>query len=103
MDHEQIARVAHEVNRAYCLALGYDSQLPWNDAPQWQRVSALAGVKLHAENPNLGPEASHVSWMTLKVVEGWVYGPVKNPEIKQHPCMVPFDQLPREQQAKDYI
>jgi len=44
MDHEQIARVTREVNRAYCLALGDDSQLPWNDAPQWPVVHALLEV-----------------------------------------------------------
>lgn len=60
------------------------------------------GVDLHTMG-NFGPEASHISWMNQKVEEGWVYGPVKDPEAKQHPCMVPFDQLPREQQAKDYI
>lgn len=103
-DMEQsIARVCHEVNRAYCLALGDTSQPAWEDAPQWQRDSAVLGVKLHTTNPSAGPQVSHESWMAQKVSEGWVYGPVKDPENKQHPCMVPFDQLPREQQAKDFI
>ncbi len=47
--------------------------------------------------------ASHDSWMAQKVAEGWVYGPEKNPELKQHHCIVPFDALPVEQQAKDFI
>lgn len=103
MTQEQIARVAHEVNRAYCEALGDTSQVKWEDAPQWQRDSALLGVRLHAENPDAGPQASHESWMAQKVSDGWTYGPTKNPDIKEHPCLVPFDQLPREQQAKDFI
>jgi hypothetical protein len=41
--------------------------------------------------------------MAQKVAEGWVYGPEKNPDAKTHHCIVPFDMLPREQQAKDYI
>lgn len=103
MTPEQVARVAHEVNRAYCLALGDTSQPAWEDAPQWQRDSALLGVQLHTENPDAGPQASHESWMAQKVAEGWTYGPEKRPDLKQHHCMVPFDQLPREQQAKDYL
>mgnify|MGYP006297405973 FL=1 len=103
MQIEQIARVAHEVNRAYCQALGDNSQPTWADAPQWQRDSALLGVQLHTENPDAGPQASHDSWMAQKVADGWTYGPEKRPDLKQHPCMVPFDQLPREQQAKDFI
>jgi hypothetical protein len=102
MNHEHIARVAHEVNRAYCQALGDMSQPAWEDAPQWQKDSALLGVKLHTEK-NVGPEASHESWMAQKVAEGWVYGPEKNPDAKTHPCIVPFDMLPREQQAKDFL
>lgn len=35
---EQIARMAHEANRAYCQALGDDSQPAWEDAPEWQAL-----------------------------------------------------------------
>jgi len=99
---DAIARVCHEVNKAYCEALGDNSQPTWEDAPAWQRESARMGVDLHLMGI-FGPEASHISWMNQKLEDGWTYGPVKDPEAKQHPCMVPFDQLPREQQAKDYI
>ncbi len=99
----KIAIVAHEVNRAYCQALGDDSQVPWYEAPQWQRDSALLGVKLHFGNPEAGPEGSHKSWMDQKISDGWTWGPIKDPEEKKHPCLVPFDQLPPEQQAKDFI
>ncbi len=102
MNNEQIARVCHEVNRAYCQALGDMSQPAWEDAPQWQKDSALLGVKLHTEK-NVGPEASHESWMAQKVAEGWGYGPEKSPDAKTHHCIVPFAELPREQQAKDFI
>jgi len=98
-----IARACHEVNRAYCQSLGDNSQPAWEDAPDWQRDSALRGVKLHAENPDATPAASHESWLKQKAAEGWKYGMVKNPHLKEHPCFMPFDRLPREQQAKDYI
>ena len=102
MNMDQIARICHEVNRAYCQSLGDFSQPTWEEAPEWQRSSARMGVDLHTMD-NFGPEASHISWMKQKLEEGWVYGPVKDPENKQHPCIVPFDALPREQQAKDFI
>ena len=103
MNDEQIARVAHEVNRAYCQAIGDSSQVPWEEAPEWQRNSAMLGVRLHSDNPDAGPQGSHASWMAQKVADGWTYGPEKRPDLKQHHCIVPFDQLPREQQAKDFI
>lgn len=101
-DPDQIARVAHQVNKAYCEALGDFSQPDWEAAPAWQRDSARKGVELHLSG-NHGPEASHASWMAQKLAEGWQYGPEKNPETKEHPCLVSFDRLSREQQAKDFI
>ena len=98
-----IAQVAHEVNKAFCEAFGDTSQPEWKDAPTWQAESALKGVEFHLANPNAGSEASHQSWYSLKEAEGWVFGEVKDPEAKTHPCMVPFDKLPPEQQAKDFL
>jgi hypothetical protein len=99
----EMARVAHEVNRAFCQAYGDTSQLPWEDAPEWQRESAVAGVIFHLDNPDADPERSHLAWIAAKQRADWKYGPVKDVEKKEHPCMVPFDQLPIEQKAKDYL
>jgi hypothetical protein len=41
--------------------------------------------------------------MQEKKAAGWIYGPVKDPEKKEHPCIVPYDQLPIEQRTKDYL
>jgi hypothetical protein len=103
MTVEQVAQVAHEINRAYCQAIGDNSQPTWEDAPEWQKVSALTGVQFHLDNPDAGPDASHNSWLKQKEQEGWKYGPVKNPETKEHPCYVSYDELPTEQKAKDYL
>lgn len=102
MNRLQIAEAAHEVNRAYSAALGDLSHLAWDDAPQWQRESAMLGVQLHLTT-HAGPEASHKSWMKQKLDTGWVWGPVKDPELKQHPSLVPFAELPKSEQAKDFI
>lgn len=100
---ELIAKTTHEANRAYCAAIGDNSQPAWNDAPIWQKNSALAGVGFHQKNPDALPSASHESWLAEKEKDGWKYGPVKDPEKKEHPCFVPYAELPQEQKAKDYI
>lgn len=98
---EACARAAHEVNRAYCIALGDYSQSPWDRAPEWQRTSAIDGVKgVFAGN---GPRESHESWLAEKERTGWKYGPTKNPDAKEHPCFVPYDELPPEQKKKDNL
>jgi len=104
MQHvEYIAAICHEANRAYCKGIGDNSQPSWNDAPDWQKNSAVDGVKFHIENPKAGAEGSHNNWMKQKEADGWKYGAVKDPEKKEHPCMVSYNKLPAEQQIKDSI
>lgn len=103
MTVENVAKIAHELNTSYCRSIGDDSQPSWEDAPEWQKESAVNGVKFHLEHPDASPSASHESWLKQKTEEGWKYGAVKNPETKEHPCFVPYEQLPTEQKSKDYL
>lgn len=98
-----IAQVAHEANRAYCATIGDFSQPSWEDAPAWQRLSAVEGVTKIVDGTVKVPQDSHASWSDHKLKDGWKYGPVKDPEKKEHPCLVPFADLPPEQQAKDRL
>lgn len=102
---EDIAKVCHEANRAYCASLGDTSHEPWDKAPEWQKKSAIEGVKFKLLNPHAGPDASHASWARQKLADGWVYGPKKDPDAKPptHPCLVQFVELPKEQQMKDHL
>ena len=98
---EACARAAHEVNRAYCIAIGETSQPSWEDAPDWQKSSARNGVSGALAGNT--PEQSHESWLAEKAATGWKYGPTKDPEKKEHPCFVPYAELPAAQQAKDHL
>lgn len=99
----EAAKAAHEANRAYCEACGDMSQPMWDNAPTWQRESAIAGAMRIMEDPSTTPEQSHNGWMAQKVDDGWVYGPEKDPDKKEHPCMVPYGHLPAQQRVKDLI
>lgn len=100
---EQIARVVHEANRAYCTALG-DYTIPsWDTAPLWQKESTIAGVRSAMTDPDKTPEQSHFEWMEFKLKAGWKHGPTKRPEALEHPCLVPWAQLPEEQKIKDVL
>lgn len=100
---EAIARVCHEANRAWCTALGDASQVPWADAPEWQKESARNGVRHALANPNAQPSDSHESWLREKRAAGWHYGPVKDAAKREHPCFVPYEELPPEQRQKDAL
>lgn len=98
---EACARAAHEANRAYCIAIGDNSQPSWDEAPDWQKSSARNGVRGALDGAT--PEQSHESWFAEKYAAGWAWGERKDPERKLHPCMVPYKDLPPEQRAKDDI
>lgn len=99
---EAVAAAAHHVNKAWCEAHGDHSQLDWKDAPDWQKQSAINGVRGVLVDGN-GPRESHAGWLAEKAATGWKYGPVKNPDAKEHPCFVPYDELPPMQKAKDAL
>lgn len=100
---DDIAMIAHEANRAYCLSIGDTSQPAWEHAPEWAIASARNGVQAILDGRVTRPEESHESWLLQKQREGWTLGPVKDPAKKEHPCMVPYDQLPQTQQLKDHL
>lgn len=43
----------------------------------------------------------HDDWMRGKMRFGWVYNPVRNNELLQHDCLLPWKDLPEEQREKD--
>lgn len=98
-----IAAVCHEANRMWCACNGDHSQPEWLDAPHWQTDSAIDGVKHALRHPDATPEDSHSNWCMNKVEEGWVYGEVKDPVAKTHPCMLPYNDLPEFQRKKDAL
>ncbi|WP_331723363.1 RyR domain-containing protein [Streptomyces atratus] len=99
---EEIARVCHEANRAWQLVTGDPSPSPeWPDAPDWQRASAVAGVR-HAQS-GASAEQLHAAWCEDKDSDGWRYGPAKDEVARTHPCLVPYSDPPDEQRRKDHL
>lgn len=99
---KHIARIAHEANRAYQIVTGDPAPSPpWEDAPEWQRHSAIVGVRAALAGETA--EELHDSWIATKYEDGWVYGTVKSYEHRTHPCLVPYEELPEQQRRKDHL
>ena len=43
----------------------------------------------------------HEVWAKSRINEGWTYGPVRDDEKKQHPCIVPYEELPEIEKEYD--
>lgn len=100
---EHLARVCHEANRAICVNAGDNTQVPWDEAEEWQRQSAMEGVRYVLNNTEATASDIHEKWMRDKLEQGWKYGEVKDAENKTHPSLVPFDQLSSDEKFKDSV
>jgi hypothetical protein len=48
-------------------------------------------------------ENAHDLWAEQRLAQGWSYGPQRDDEQKQHPCLVPYDQLPDSEKEYDRV
>lgn len=48
-------------------------------------------------------ESNHDNWALGRLREGWTYGPQRNDELKQHPGLVPYDQLSESEKEYDRV
>lgn len=43
----------------------------------------------------------HEVWSKNRINDGWSYGKERNDDLKTHPCLVPYDQLPESEKEYD--
>lgn len=43
----------------------------------------------------------HEVWAETRIKQGWKYGELRNDELKTHPCLVPYEDLPEEEKEYD--
>ena len=46
-------------------------------------------------------ENNHDHWARKRIEEGWRYGPKRNDSAKEHPDLIPYDQLPESEKEYD--
>jgi len=98
---ETIAKAAHEACQAWnahheCVSIKH-----WDQLSEQRKQSLMQGVD--SALSGLTPEQQHDAWCKDMRAEGWVLGLEKNEYKKTHPCLVPYEDLPKYQRAKDEI
>lgn len=72
------------------------------DAPPWAAESTYESIR--AVLAGVTPEQLWQDWAAARRAGGWVYGKVKDPAAKTHPCLADdYAQLPEHEQFKDEI
>ena len=46
-------------------------------------------------------EHAHDIWARQRIDDGWSYGPARRDELKLHPCLVPYCDLPESEKVYD--
>lgn len=46
-------------------------------------------------------ENVHEIWAQSRMKQGWTYGPERNDELKHHPCLIPYGELPEVEKNYD--
>jgi hypothetical protein len=88
-----MAPVVHAAIRAYQIAIDTPSPCsPWNRATGEERESTVTSI--HAALSGVDYRAQHDQWMAQRLAAGWTWGPVRSPERRENPALVPYDDLP---------
>jgi hypothetical protein len=48
-------------------------------------------------------EDVHDQWAAARIRDGWQYGSERNDQLKFHPCLVPYGELPEAEKEYDRI
>lgn len=64
----------------------------------------ITGVELPEELEQLVEQMSknvHEVWAETRIQQGWTYGEQRNDELKTHPCLIPYEELPESEKEYD--
>lgn len=98
----EIGRVAHEAMCGVRMGFGRGDCPPWSDTSPAERSQAAHMVVTIMRRPNLDSAALHQDYVNDMIAKGWSLGEL-DVEAKRSPLLVPFDQLPVEQQVEDQV
>ena len=68
------------------------------------KLEELGNVKLPSELEKFIEDLAkqqHDVWAQSRIEQGWTYGPERNDQLKHHPCLVPYEELPDVEKAYD--
>ena len=64
----------------------------------------ISGKSLPEELESLVEEMAknvHEIWAKTRMEQGWTYGEERNDQLKQHPCLIPYEELSEEERIYD--
>jgi hypothetical protein len=65
-----------------------------------------SGIRLSDEITSIAEVLAknvHEVWAQKRISEGWKYGTARNDDRKEHPCLVPYENLPEDERVYDLV
>jgi hypothetical protein len=77
---------------------------PWDQRDEAFRDQFVAVIdRQTSDQRKTSPEELHADWVRAYEAMGWVYGPVRDPDRRTHPDMVPYAELGQLERDKDAV
>ena len=100
----EAASVAYETVRKWGEVIkDPQGKVAWNLLPESEKDGYAKAVGYRIENPETTEVDMHNKWSADKFEAGWTYGEKLDFVKKTHPNLVPFEDLPVDQQMKDKL
>lgn len=92
------------MNRETLYGQHYINQLIMNVKKYIPQPIDINDVKLPKELEKLVEAISknvHEVWAETRIRQGWTYGEQRNNDLKTHPCLIPYEELPESEKEYD--
>ena len=63
-----------------------------------------SAIELDAKIQALAEELAknaHEVWAAERIAQGWKFGPTRRDDTKEHPCLIPYEELPEFEKVYD--
>ena len=71
------------------------------NAPKWKAFFWVGMLRIHHSLVEEMAKNVHEVWAKSRMEQGWRYGSERNDTLKQHPYLVPYEELPDIEKAYD--
>lgn len=104
LTESHIAEITYGIVNVYKRSIGEPVSPSWDIITEEERDAVITAVRRILDAYiDMSPEANHMGWLFDRINAGWMYGDKKNSSAKEHPCLVPYNKLPKSQRTKNEL